>query len=151
MIQKLFATLALTLILVPGNITPATAQNLDVIKERKDSFQALLPHAKVGKAMVQGRSDFDLEKAKGVFQGYAALAKKLPTLFPEDSKEGGKTEALPVIWEKKDDFKALFAKFEKDAETAAESITDAASFRAEWGKVMGNCGTCHKQYRKAKS
>ncbi len=26
-----------------------------------------------------------------------------------------------------------------------------ASFKAEWGKVVSNCGGCHKAYRKPKS
>jgi len=147
MIRLVLAAVALCI----GLQMPAMAQNLDVIKERKDAFQSLLPHLKVGKAMVQGASAFDLEKAKAVFAGYAGIAKKLPTLFPDDSKTGGKTEALPVIWEKKDEFVALMAKFEKEAGDAAASITDEASFKASWGQVMGNCGTCHKAYRKPKS
>ena len=64
---------------------------------------------------------------------------------------GDETEALPVSWEKKGDFMTLLAKFESEAGAAAASIKDEASFKDAWPKVMGNCGTCHKAYRKPKS
>ena len=127
--------------------TQVSAQNLDVIKQRKEAFKSFLPHAKAGTAMIKGEADFDLDKAKAIFNAYAEIAKKLPELFPDDSKTGGETEALPVIWEKKDDFTARFASFAKDATDAANSIDDEFAFRDAWPKVMGNCGSCHKVYR----
>ncbi|NJO23221.1 MAG: dipeptide ABC transporter ATP-binding protein [Sphingomonadales bacterium] len=45
----------------------------------------------------------------------------------------------------------LFARFDKlaaDAKSAAGAVNDEASFKAEWPKVAGNCGGCHKEYRK---
>ena len=47
---------------------------------------------------------------------------------------------------------ALFAGAGTSGErlAAEAAIKDEATFKAEWGKVMGNCGACHKEYRKAK-
>ena len=42
----------------------------------------------------------------------------MPALFPDDSKTGGDTAALPAIWENKSDFDARFAAFGKDAAAA---------------------------------
>jgi len=139
--------LALAAVLTVGLVSGASAQNLDVIEKRKEAFKSLLPHVKAGKAMVQGTADFDLEKAKAIYASYAKIAKDIPDLFPADSKEGGKTEALPIIWEQKDDFTGRFEKFVQEANAASEEISDYGSFRASWGKVMGNCGACHKVYR----
>lgn len=125
----------------------ANAQNLDAIDKRKKTFKSMLPQVKVGRAMVQGKQAFDVAAAKTVFSTYATAAATLKSLFPDDSKTGGETQALPSIWEKKADFDAKMAKFEADSKEAAGSVTDLASFKAAWGKVMSNCGGCHKPYR----
>ncbi len=78
---------------------------------------------------------------------YVAGTQKLPTLFPEDSKKGHDTAALPAIWTNKDDFVARFKKLGGDAQAALSTITDKASFSETMPKVLGNCGGCHKEYR----
>jgi cytochrome c556 len=74
----------------------------------------------------------------------------LPKLFPDDSKQGGDTEALPEIWSNKADFEDRFRKLAEAARAAEGSITDEASFKAQWKDFMGNCGGCHKKYREDK-
>jgi basic membrane protein A len=39
-------------------------------------------------------------------------------------------------------------KLPADVKAAAAAIKDVATFKAEWPKVGGNCGGCHKEYRK---
>jgi cytochrome c556 len=119
------------------------------IGQRKELFKQLGGAAKVGGPMMKGEVPFDLAKVQGSLKVYAENADKLKDLFPDDSKTGGDTEALPVIWEKKADFTANFVKFAKDATDAAAAIKDEASFKTEWPKVMANCGGCHKVYRQA--
>jgi len=103
--------------------------------------------AKLGTQFMKGEVPFDLAKAKEIFATYADAAAKMPGLFPPDSKTGEKTEALPVIWEKMDDFKAKFAKFGQDAKDAQAKITDEASFKAIFPTVQKDCGGCHQTYR----
>jgi cytochrome c556 len=141
------ALLAASLLAVP---TLALAQNAEVIKERKANFKAMGDAAKPTGAMMKGEADFDIAAVKNaikVFQEKAALQAKL---FPDDSKEGEKTEALPAIWENKADFEERFVKLAEAAKAADASITDEDTFGTEWPKVMGNCGSCHKKYRKPK-
>lgn len=141
------ALLAASLLALP---TLALAQNAEVIKERKANFKAMGDAAKPTGAMLKGEADFDIAAVKNaikVFQEKAALQGKL---FPDDSKEGEKTEALPAIWENKADFEERFVKLAEAAKAADASITDEDTFQAEWPKVMGNCGSCHKKYRKPK-
>lgn len=141
------ALIAASLLVLPVS---ALAQNAAVIKERKEAFKAMGDAAKPTGAMLKGEADFDLAAIKNAIKVYQEKAAILPKLFPDDSKEGEKTEALPVIWENKADFEGRFAKLAEMAKAAETSITDADTFAAEWPKVMGNCGGCHKKYRKPK-
>src|SRR5204863_3596621 len=64
-------------------------------------------------------------------------------LFPDDTKTG-ETDALPAAFEKKADLMARFDKLGADAKAAEGAIKDEASFKAEWPKVVSNCGGCTK-------
>lgn len=127
--------------------TAVYAQNLNVIKERKEGFKAMAGAAKEPGAMVKGEAKFDLAKVQAALKAYQTNSAKLKGLFPDDSKTGGDTEALAKIWTAKADFTARFDKLAADAKAAEGTIKDEASFKAEWPKVMGNCGGCHKEYR----
>jgi cytochrome c556 len=141
------ALIAASLLILPVS---ALAQNAAVIKERKEAYKAMGDAAKPTGAMLKGEADFDLAAVKNAIKVYQEKAAILPKLFPDDSKEGEKTEALPAIWENKADFEQRFVKFAEMAKAAETSITDADTFAEEWPKVMGNCGGCHKKYRKPK-
>lgn len=130
--------------------TFAYAQNLNVIKERKESMKAVGGGAGVGGKIMKGEEKFDLAKVHASLKTYQEQAAKQKGFYGDDAKTGGETEALPAIWEKKADFLARFDKFAADAKAGAEAIKDEASFKTEWPKVMANCGGCHKEYRKPK-
>jgi cytochrome c556 len=131
-------------------ITAIVAQE-DVIKARKALMKGNGDQAKIGAAMAKGEAPFDLAKAKAVFAQYQDAAAKMPNLFPDNSKTGGDTEALPKIWQTMDDFKAKFVKFGQDAKEAEASVKDLDSFKAAFGTVQKNCGGCHESYRVKKS
>jgi len=132
-------------------ISVALAAGADAIKDRKAIMKRNGDEAKIGASFMKGEAPFDLAKAKAIFAAYANAAEKMPALFPDDSKTGGDTEALPVIWEKKDDFNAKFAKFGTDAKDAQAKVIDEASFKAIFPTVQKNCGGCHETFRKKKS
>jgi cytochrome c556 len=100
--------------------------------------------------MAKGTAPFDLDVAQASLRTLANGAEKTPLLFPDDSKKGGGTAALPAIWENKADFNARFAKFSKDVAEAIAQTKDEASFKAVAPKVFENCSGCHERY-KAKS
>ena len=97
--------------------------------------------------MFKGAAPFDQAKVQAALNTYIAAAKGMPALFPDDSKTGAKTAALPAIWENKADFEAKFAKFGADATAALASIKDEASFKANFPAILKNCGDCHQTYR----
>jgi len=131
-------------------ITATIAQE-DPIKARKALMKENGDQAKIGAGMAKGEQPFDLAKAKAIFAQYADAAGKMPGLFPDNSKTGGDTEALPKIWESMDDFKAKFVKFGQDAKDAEGSVKDLDSFKAAFTAVGKNCGGCHETYRLKKS
>ena len=98
--------------------------------------------------MMKGDVPFDLAKVQASLKTLSDGAPKLKDLFPDDSKTGGDTAALPAIWERKADFTGRYDKLAADATAAAAAIKDEASFKAEWPKIGANCGGCHKEYRK---
>ena len=73
---------------------------------------------------------------------------KLLDYFPENTKEGFKTGALPSIWENKDEFNALMQKASDDMIKLAKAIDTAEDLRAAQKELMwGNCSSCHNKFR----
>jgi cytochrome c556 len=136
-------------IALASGITAVSADS-DAISERR----ALMKHdgaaAKKLFDMAKGNTPFDLATVKESLATLDEGATKSAALFPDDSKTGGGTAALPVIWENKADFDARFVKFAKDVEAAQAGIVDEATFKQFAPAVFKNCGGCHELY-KAKS
>ena len=130
--------------------TAALAQNVAVIKERQDHLEAMGKAVKAPIKMYKGEEDFELEKVISALKVIQEKTAVLPKLFPEDSKTGEDTEALPAIWKNKADFTDRFSKLGAAAKTAEAAITDEFTFQDEILKVLDNCKNCHKKYRKAK-
>jgi cytochrome c556 len=139
-------TFILAGLLVSAVAGAAYAQSA-AIEQRKALFKEMGKASGPVGAMLQGKAPFDLAQVKTALTTYSTNAAKLKELFPDDSKEGGNTEALPAIWEKKAEFVAIFDKLKADADAASAAITDEASFKATIGPIFGNCGTCHDSFR----
>src|ERR1700757_947414 len=92
--------------------------------------------------MSKGKAPFDLATVKESLKTLDDGATKSAALFPDNSKTGGGTAALPAIWQNKADFDARFAQFAKDVEAAAAGITDEATFKQFAPAVFKNCGSC---------
>jgi cytochrome c556 len=125
----------------------ATSAFAGPIEDRKALMKQNADAAKVGDGMAKGNVPFDAAKATEILGVHAMVATKLPSLFPEDSKTGGKTTAAPKIWEDMAGFKAAAAKFAQDAKTAVAASSDQASFAQAYAIVLKNCGACHTAYR----
>jgi cytochrome c556 len=129
--------------------TVVLAQNAAVIDQRKQAMKAFGGAAKGPGGMAKGDAAFDLAVVQASLKTIQETAEKAKGLFPDDSKTG-ETDTLPAAFENRADLMAKLDKIGADAKTAAAAIKDEASFKAEWPKVVSNCGGCHKAYRKPK-
>ena len=119
----------------------------EIIKKRKNLFSRNYSTAKKVQAFAT-KGEFD--KAKTLMIEMSENYKNLIEYFPENSKEGFKTEALPVIWDNKDEFDNLMSKSSNDMIELASIIENSEDSRATLGKLMwGNCKTCHSKFRAA--
>jgi cytochrome c556 len=118
----------------------------DAIAQRRDLMKANGKAVKPLVDMLKG-APFDLTVVQTSLKTFMNAAEKMPKLFPDDSKTGGETHALPAIWENKADFEARFAKLGTDSSTALKNIKDEASFKADIKPVLDNCGACHEHYK----
>ena len=131
-------------------ITAVAAQS-DPIAQRRATMKEVGAQTKTGAGMAKGEVPYDQGKAQTIFTTYVDASAKMPGLFPESSKTGGDTAALPAIWQNKADFDAKFAKFGADAKAAASAVKDVDSFKTAFSGVTKNCGGCHETYRAKKN
>jgi cytochrome c556 len=127
--------------------TAVWAQNAAGIAARKEAMKAFGGAAKGPGGMNKGDAPFELPKVQASLKTIEDTAVKAKGLFGDDTKTG-ETDTLPAAFEKKPDLLARFDKTAADAKAAAGAIKDEATFKAEWPKVVSNCGGCHKEYRK---
>jgi cytochrome c556 len=74
--------------------------------------------------------------------------KTLIEYFPENTQKGFKTEALPSIWDNKDEFNNLMKKSSNDMIELAAVIDTTDNTKGTLGKLMwGNCKSCHTKFR----
>ena len=141
---------ALVVAMLAFGATALVAQS-DPIAARKALMKANGDQSKVATEMLEAKQPFDLAAAKKVFATFAEAGDKAPALFPDTSKTGGDTAALPAIWENKADFTARLAKFASDAKAAGDATKDLDSFKIQITEVRKTCGGCHQTYRKKTS
>jgi cytochrome c556 len=142
--------IVLAVAVVALGVTAVVAQS-DPIAARKAVMKENGAQAKVSRDMIEGKEPFNLAAAQKVLTTFAATADKMRPLFPDSSKSGGDTAALPAVWENKADFDAKMAKFSADAKAAEPKVKDLDTFKAAMGDVGKNCGGCHNTYRKKAS
>ena len=117
----------------------------EIIKGRKAMFSENYQNAKKISILLKSKK---IEEAKPLMKKISDNYKKLLDYFPENTKEGFKTEALPSIWENKDEFNALMQKASDDMLKLAKAIDTAEDLRAVQKELMwSNCSACHSKFR----
>jgi cytochrome c556 len=146
MIQKI--KIIKTLIIIFSLCLPftANAQTVEeIIKGRKAMFSENYQNAKKISILLKSKK---IEEAKPLMKKISDNYIKLLDYFPENTKEGFKTEALPTIWENKDEFNALMKKASDDMIKLAKAIDTAEDLRAAQKELMwSNCSACHSKFR----
>ena len=117
----------------------------ELIKGRKAIFSKNYSTAKKVQTFA---SKGDFERAKSLMLEMSENYKNLLEYFPENSKEGFKTEALLAIWENKDEFNNLMTKSSNDMIKLTKIIDTSDDIRGTLGKMMwANCKACHSKFR----
>ena len=146
MIQKI--KIIKTLIIIFSLCFPftANAQTVEeIIKGRKAMFSENYQNAKKISILLKSKK---IEEAKPLMKKISDNYIKLLDYFPENTKEGFKPEALPTIWENKDEFNALMKKASDDMIKLAKAIETAEDLRAAQKELMwSNCTACHSRFR----
>ena len=146
MIQKI--KIIKTLIIIYSLFFPftANAQTVEeIIKGRKAMFSENYQNAKKISILLKSKK---IEEAKPLMKKISDNYVKLLDYFPENTKEGFKTEALPTIWENKDEFNALMKKASDEMIKLAKAIDTAEDLRAAQTELMwSNCSACHSKFR----
>lgn len=129
-------------------VATAVIAQSDPIAARKALMKANDDGARVVIQMMRGRTAFDAAKIDAAFAQWTETAQKLPGLFPDSSKTGGKTRATPKIWQNKSDFEAKAAAFGKSVADNRDSAKGSAEgLKAAVIAVGKACDNCHEFYR----
>ena len=143
--MKIFKLLLLSfLISLNSGLANASSQE-EIIKGRKAMFSENYQNGKKISILLKSGKK---EEAKPIMKKISDNYKKLLNYFPENTKEGFKTEALPSIWENKDEFNALMQKASDDMLKLAKAVDTADDLSAIQKKLMwSNCSACHNRFR----
>ena len=147
MIQKI--KIIKTIIIIIFSLTfplSAHAKTVEeIIKGRKAMFSENYQNAKKISILLKSKR---IEEAKPLMKKISDNYIKLLDYFPENTKEGFKTEALPIIWEDKENFNNLMTKASTDMIELTKIIEDSDDIRGTLQKFMwANCKACHSKYR----
>lgn len=144
--MKFFNMTPMMAITISLGIALGGAFAADIIKERKDSMDALRDASKAINAIIEGGQapGGAAEHAQKIID----IAKKIPEFFPKGSDQGD-TKAKPEIWQNWDKFTAKSQDTEKAAEAvlAAANSGDTAALTSSFKALGGTCGSCHSDFK----
>jgi cytochrome c556 len=141
-LKYIFFIAALTSITLPAYSELSVEE---IIKGRKALFSKNYSTAKKVQTFA---SKGDFVKASSLMKEMSENYLTLLEYFPDNTKEGFKTEALPSIWENKDEFNTLMKKSSTDMIELAKVIESSDDVRASLQKFMwSNCKACHSKFR----
>ena len=140
--KYIFFIAALTSITLPAYSELSVEE---IIKGRKALFSKNYSTAKKVQTFA---SKGDFVKASSLMKEMSENYLTLLEYFPDNTKEGFKTEALPSIWENKDEFNSLMKKSSTDMIELAKVIESSDDVKASLQKFMwSNCKACHSKFR----
>ena len=142
LIKYIFFIVALSLISIPAYSELSVEE---IIKGRKALFSKNYSTAKKVQTFA---SKGDFVKASSLMKEMSENYLTLLEYFPDNTKEGFKTGALPIIWENKDEFNSLMKKSSTDMIELVKVIDSSDDVRATLQSFMwANCKACHSKFR----
>ena len=142
LIKYIFFIVALSLISIPAYSELSVEE---IIKKRKALFSKNYSTAK--KVQIFANKG-DFVKASSLMEEMSENYITLLEYFPDNTKEGFKTEALPSIWENKDEFNDLMKKSSTEMLELVKVIETSDDVGATLQKFMwSSCKACHSKFR----
>ena len=146
--SKFFQLLVVIIFLASSiNIFAIEMSTEETIKARKAMFKQNYSYAKKMSAAI--KKD-DKETISDLAIKMSENYKKLIDYFPDDSRDGFKTEALPLIWEKKEEFNALMMKAANEANDFSMMVNNLMGDELKDLKkkmIWSQCKSCHDKFR----
>ena len=141
-LKTTFFIIVFFMMFIPANSEMSVEE---IIKGRKALFSKNYSTAKRVQTFAS-KGEFD--KAKTLMLEMSENYKTLIEYFPDNTKEGFKTEALPSIWENKKEFNNLMKKASDDMIKLASLFEDTDDVSAVLREMMwSNCKACHSKFR----
>ena len=135
------------LILSSINMYADDMSDKELIKGRKAMFKQNYSYAKkMSSEITKGNNQSVSDLALKMSENYKALI----SYFPDNTKTGYDTEALPAVWEEKELFNELMNKASKDASDFATIAMDLMGddLKEHQKKMIwSQCKTCHNKFR----
>jgi cytochrome c556 len=119
----------------------ATMTNDQLVKARQDAM-------KEDGGILRGAGGLSGDSAVAAATTLLQNFTNFPALFREGSLTGD-SEALPAVWERWDEFTAIFetARLASADMLTAATTGDDALYQASIKTIGGACGTCHQSFR----
>lgn len=123
-----------------GVKNPAVLARMESMKSTGKAMEVLSDMAK-------GKIAFDAGAARAAAADVARHSAQTPALFEAPATDP-KTEALPVIWDRFDDFTAKSQETEEIALALSQSLATPDDLNAGLMQLGASCKACHREYRK---
>ncbi len=126
-----------------------------IVKQRMDAMKNMADATKLVADMYKGKSEFDRAAVANAINTYIQHGDEMRTQFPDTkhSRTGSRTDALPEIWERPEDFNDQIDNFVVATEALDIAFTngvDAKQLKRQFFLTTKTCSNCHKQFRKPK-
>ena len=119
------------------------------ISKRQDAMQIVRNSMKILGPMAMGQTEFENSSAKETLSDFLTAIKPYKDYFPEEPKDGQKTDASFEIWSNKADFNKKIDSFVSAVQTASTNKwKDAAAFKTDFIEIGNSCKSCHRKYRR---
>ena len=137
----------LALMVTLTGFSAAAQSPIASIEARQAIMQFVGSNMRTLSGIQRGRTEFNAETVRGTGQAMAVMLMAFPNLFPEGTETGGSTDALPAIFENRDEFRD--AAFELEAAARRLSgIGNEEQFGELFAGVGATCQSCHSRFRK---
>jgi cytochrome c556 len=119
-----------------------------IVKERMDSMKVMGDASKAIVDMIRGKTTYSDEAVAEYAATINQHSKYITDHYPPGSLQDV-SEALPVIWERWDEFEKLAQQLESSSAALIETAqnSDQKAVRAQFAKVAKSCKGCHEDYR----